>query len=332
MTFAGRTLCPGELRFRAFGAGPGKGGIFVAGPISGLIAGAMGTIRIGLAAGVAMGVVLAGVVTAVEWVKRPPIERNAEIHPVTLEVTPWGVAVGPHSSFRPGPSRFAWSAILSIEEHTRVVKRRDETLTVHVLYVEVAPKKFLQAQSDSFDAPTLAGYFPRFGPAVRRRFAVGMHGEAALDPGTPGLSSKIIDAARRVVGAAEPASWFSRIDGKDYRARGGVELTPEATAALIASLTEEPTGDVDAAPLHAVILAECGVVSAIEPLLALTMSPSPMIAVAARAAALRIGASQVHTGPIDEIGDHLPADERAAWSNWAREGQAASKSPSGATG
>ncbi len=139
--------------------------------------------------------------------------------------------------------------------------------------------------------------------------------------GDESVSAGLFRWSRSLLSSSEGFLGLVLEDVGDFRSAPRLVAGPTTEAILKDAFALAPR-EADPGPVAALVVAELGLQAFLPTLLRLVLSPSPIMAATAKAAALRLGASLREAGSFDEVAPFLTAEAVAdlkAWVETARE-------------
>lgn len=314
-----RDLVPAELRYQFLRAGPGRSPWAVRG--------------VGVAVGVLVGLALFGytgmvqaffvvpvVAGLVGWVFAGVarlIGPSKEYRALPVGIVPWGLVIDPDGA----SIAVTWRGLRELS-FVRVGRdgNRDADVPHTAVMLFNTEAGVVQAQGEDGEwVTTIDAFAPRFARAAPRGPSADIEGTEPLDMAEVPGSLALLRRAEALLQSAEGRASLG-LEGGDYRTTSSKVAGPETRALLRAALWEADA-KYDPGPLAAVLAAELGVEELLPDLLRLILSTSPLLSATARAAALRLGASPVAAGSLDELQYFLPDADIAELRRWAQAGR-----------
>jgi len=235
-----------------------------------------------------------------------PLGRS--IRRCAMRVGPWGIVVDPQGEREILP----WAKIDALKHRAVWLK---EGLTVDLVSIEVAGRVLLGARRAAMSVASLSVVFPGYLATSRRRLALDLKGVASIES-ERATFAELYARARRLVESPEGASQLG-LPSAGYR--GAVQRVAgrEALYELQFAL-EENKPDVDEGPFAAIVAAMLDARDLIPFLLPLCMSPNALVAAIGKASALRLGATPMQPGAVNEVFPFLLEPEIAALERFSR--------------
>lgn len=307
-----RKVPPPDFRYVSLVPGPSSAAITLAAGTVGLGAVAATLHRIGhhpIALGLALG--LAGAMSAALVLARGP--RGAlGARQVAMIIVPWGIVVEPETA----PRILRWPAIRKISV---LVSHVMEGGTPSVLSSTVVVTTDRDVLSGRTQGPVglegLTANLDGYAEEAARLVASDLEGnepcgDGAIEPVIADLLHRAEALCSTSQGAAE-----LRLPPGHYRSMSSRVASPEAVAILRAAL-ESSESPADPRPLAALVAGLLGARELLPELLRLAVSPHPIAAASAKAAALRLGAPQSRAGSIDEVASFLFEEDHENLERW----------------
>jgi hypothetical protein len=326
-----RELVPAELRYQFLKAGPGRAPVRVGGfaIAIGVVVGFVAASELhSKPAGLLVTIpVVWGIATALRGLARllPP---SKDYRAVPVGIVPWGVVLDPDGASIPVSwSRLGHVGVTAVQEDDGGAfwarfnfyrqDRRDEDAPARVIVTFETKGGTVQATGEEGTWLTwLRASAPRVTRAANRPPAGDLHGTAALAVEGVPVSLALLRCAETLLASPDARASLGLSESYDYRATRSSVVGPTTPDLLRRALWSAP-GELDPGPLAAVLAAELGVAELLPDLLRLLLSPSPLLAGVAKAAALRLGASLRVAGSFEELEPFLAADEIAELRRWA---------------
>lgn len=310
-----RDLAPPELRYQLLRAGPGRSAWALRGIAGGF--GLAGAAALAIATATPKLLVVMPVLTAVAHVAVRKVSRllgpSGGLRAVPVGIVPWGIVVDPDGQPEPVP----WSRLREVS-YTLLQRdnRRDAdspSLAVMLFDTDVG---LVQAEAEEGEWVTSVDAFAApFARAAARTVAADLAGREPLDTGGAPATLALLRRAEALLDSADGRAALS-LDAGGYRTTSSRIAGPETRATLRAALWNGDIG-CDPGPLAAVLAADLAISELLPDLLRLILSPSPLLAATARAAAVRLGASRMAAGSLDELEHFLAAEELTELRRWA---------------
>ena len=225
--------------------------------------------------------------------------------PAAFTFRPWGVeAMAKEGNDAEWVPR-RWSEIESYQHRRVEVSKGDNAREVFsVIRMRIAGVSYVTKCAHENVLELVEAVRERYAHEATRPIALGWRGATGvLDAHASGAFRRVLDAARTYLATTS-----------DLRA-GAVD--PAIEEAILRALLERPTG-AEHGYFAAIVAAELKVESALEALLALTLTPSPLLSAVARAAAQRLGAPPSRTFPIADVEPFVSCRELAEIEAWGR--------------
>lgn len=310
-----RELAPAELRYQFLEAGTGK--------VPWIVGGVTGAVGLGGAIG-------AGVATGQMWVaflapfvglllgamggqSVGPFERDLKtLHAIPISIVPWGLVLDPER--RPEPIR--WSKIKRLS-HTILTKNRrdDEHAPRRAMFLFDLGTRRIQCVADEGSWVQMVHAFrPRLAISSARPPASDLAGTSALETTGLPLSLALIRRAQALIASAEGRAMLG-LEGGSYRTTSS-GIAGERTRQMLYQAFWDAESHYDPGPIATILAAELQVKTLLPHLLELILAPTPILAAAARASAVKLGATLMSAGSLDEVRWFIPTidiDELRAW-------------------
>lgn len=309
-----RDLAPAVLRYHFLDPGPGKRPWIVCGVTGGFGMGATvaGAFILGAPLLALLAPIVGAVAGAVTSIVAGPLEPLRNLHAAAVDIVPWGIVIDPDGKPEPIP----WSGVRSIR-YTVVSQETwqgEGSSKTAVLTFAVGSRRIQAMGEEGEWVLTVCQLHKRLARAAERRPAADIAGTEGLDLG--GLSAPLALASRAeaILDSADGRATLGLQSG-GYRTAASTVAGEETRGALRAALFDG-AAPFDPGPLACLLAARLGVGSLLPDVLQLVLSPSPLVAATARAAAVRLGASLMSAGSLGEVRHFLPAAELADLRAW----------------
>lgn len=258
----------------------------------------------------AVGACLAATGLALVWRRlAEPIRVGSPRTP--FAIVPWGVLVD-HAD---APRVLRWAAVRALHVHTAYGRDAAATPSTLWSFVSVETDRELFAGRTAGAAPLerLLAHLESYAREQSHRVALDVDGTTA---GTSLLEpefDRLLAAALSIL-TSPPSSHRIGLE-TSYRATGATagRDTVDSLRAILRDRREHP---LDRRPLAAVLAAELGLRELVPDLVRLVQCPHPMVAAAAKAGALRLGAPRARVGHVDEVAPFLPPEDVEALGAW----------------
>jgi hypothetical protein len=226
------------------------------------------------------------------------------LRPAAFSFRPWGVMARVEQGGRSEWAPRRWAEIESYE-HRRVEVKDDNGREIFsVVRMRIGGVSYVTKRDYEDVLDVLDAVRERYAHEATRPIALGWRGATeVLDPHSTGAFSRVLGAARAYL--------------TSFTERGANEIELENREAILRALIERPTG-AEHGCFAAVVAAELNFEGALEALLAMTLTPSPLLSAIARAAAQRLGAHPSRTFPVADVAPFLGAEEIAEIDAWSR--------------
>jgi hypothetical protein len=338
-----RRIPPPDFRYVSLIPGPPSAALVVAGGTVGVTAASLGLWSAAhdpLSVAVTLGVG-AGLTWALSRAGRPARRGARE---VTMAIVPWGVIVQPETE----PRVLRWAAVRKVDvEQVHTLHGGTPAVTSSLVTVETEREILAGRTAGSANLERLVVDLQGYAEEAARAVALDLEAtEAAGDGATEPVVAALLDAARDLCTTSRGVCRLS-LPSAGYRTVATPVAAPETTALLRAvlrvgalhddadddggqSAPSEPAADgapgpvLDQGPdpraLAALVASMVDARDLVPDLLRLVSSPHPVVAGAARAAALRLGAPQSRAGAVEELEEFLFDEDAALLRAWAAGG------------
>lgn len=309
-----RELAPPVLRYHFLDPGPGKRPWILCGVTGGVGMGATvaGAVALGAPLAVLLAPVVGAVASAVTSIVAGPLEPLRNLHAAAVDIVPWGIVIDPDGKPEPVP----WSGVRSIRYTVVSQDRWQEELgsKTAILTFEVGSRRIQAMGEEGKWLLPVCELHRRLARAAERRPAADIAGTEGLDLGGLGAPLALARCAEAILDSADGRATLGLQSG-GYRTAASTVAGQETRDALRAALFDG-AAPFDPGPLACLLAARLGVGSLLPDVLQLILSPSPLLAATARAAAVRLGASLMSAGSLGEVRHFLPAAEIADLRAW----------------
>lgn len=238
--------------------------------------------------------------------------------PTSMALVPWGVLIEPDEN--DGAARvLRWAALKRI--HVRHVHSRDAHGTPiterSVVTVETEQTTFIGSSTGAISIENLEAFLDRYIEQSSRPVALDLSGETPLasspfEACAPALLQRMLRLIETVEGIEELS-----LISDDFRSSGAYLPTEATTTTITDVLSSSPTGEADPRALGALIAGELGQRGCLSRLLLLATDVHPMVALCARAAALKLGEEPTRCGALDELSHFVQAQDVECLRDWA---------------
>ncbi len=266
----------------------------------------------------ALGLALGGGTLAGLFLGRDAITPG--VRQTAMTIVPWGVLLEPDGDVRV----LRWPAIRDIRVHASH-SRKGGTPAVVATSVEVVTEHEIWSgqRAGAAGLEGLTANLQRYAEEASRPVAIDLDGRTASADGvTEPVVDELLRAAEALCTTGQGASQLLLPPG-GYRVISNRGVGPETLALLRGTLAGEVASEADPRALAALVAAKLGARALLPELVRLTLSPHPVVAAAARAAAIRLGGARHRVGSIDELGCFLFEEDCAQIARWAEETSAA---------
>jgi hypothetical protein len=247
-----------------------------------------------------------------------PLLPRVGFTPTSMALVPWGVLIEPDEN--DGAARvLRWAALRRI--HVRHVHSRDAHGTPVtnrcVVTIETERTTFVGASSGAISLENLEAFLDRYIEQSSRPVALDLSGTTPLvtspfEACTPALLQRM----SRVIETVEGIEELSLISD-DFRSAGAHLPTDATTTTLMRLLSTTPTGEADPRALAALIAGELGQRGCLSRLLLLATDVHPIVALCARAAALKLGEEPTRSGALEELSHFVQTQDVESLGDWA---------------
>ncbi|MFO0762024.1 MAG: hypothetical protein U0359_36630 [Byssovorax sp.] len=240
--------------------------------------------------------------------------RDRGVRQASMTIVPWGVLVDPGDDLRV----LRWPAIREIRARSAHAMEGGTPRVIRTAVQVLTEREALGGQTPGpAGLEGLIANLPSYAAEAGRPIAIDLEGRV---PCGDGATEPVIDDLRR---AAEELCTTAAgavrllLPPGGYRRVGGGGVGPETLDLLRAILRGSEAEEADPRPLAAMAAALLGARDLLPELIRLGLSPHPVMAVVARAAALRLGAPRARVGSLDEIALFLFEEDSEALERWA---------------
>ena len=338
-----RRIPPPDFRYVSLIPGPPSAALVVAGGTVSVTAASLGLWSAAhdpLSVAVTLGVG-AGLTWALSRAGRPARRGARE---VTMAIVPWGVIVQPETE----PRVLRWAAVRKVDvEQVHTLHGGTPAVTSSLVTVETEREIFAGRTAGSANLERLVVDLQGYAEEAARAVALDLEAtEAAGDGATEPVVAALLDASRDLCTTSRGVCRLA-LPSAGYRTVATPVAAPETTSLLRAVLRagamhddapdeggqsapseRAPDGGPGQGPdpraLAALVASMVDARDLVPDLLRLVSSPHPVVAGAARAAALRLGAPQSRAGAVEEVEEFLFDEDAALLRAWAAGGAALS--------
>jgi hypothetical protein len=258
---------------------------------------------------------------AVVMVRSDRLPARQGVREVPMAIVPWGVVVTPDSE----PRVLRWAAIRKVGvDVTHTLRGGTPAVTASLVTVHTDREVLAGRTAGSVDLERLMVDLDSYAEEAGRPVALDLEGEEpASDGATEPVAGLLMRAARELCTTSRGVCRLS-LPSAGYRTVAAPVAAPETIALLRAVLRRQVDGPADARPLAAMLAAMVDARELVPDLVRLVSSPHPVVAAAAKAAALRLGAPQSRAGAVEEVEAFLFAEDVEIFGDWARAAPASS--------
>jgi hypothetical protein len=238
----------------------------------------------------------------------------------SMAIVPWGVLVRPDDD---DERVLRWPGVRGVS--VKLVDARDlegmSTITWSEVTVTTARERLVGRASGRVGLERLMAHFEAYADESARPLALDLFGEGppAVAPAEP-AAALLIARARELVGSARGSEALG-LRAPGYRTLSS-RRAGEGTAAVLRGALRAATSaeGADLRALAALVAAEAGACGLVPELCRLVTSSHPLVAAAAKAAALRLGGEPGRVGSLDEVAPFLLYDDLLALEGWLAAG------------
>jgi hypothetical protein len=240
--------------------------------------------------------------------------------PTAMAIVPWGVLVDPDDD---APRVLRWPGVRRVE--VDFVHLRDAAGTPSTAWsfvtVETERERLIGRAAGPVAIERLIAHLASYADETSLPLALDLDGEkpgaaAGIEP----IAATLVARARALVSSSEGIEALS-LSPSSYRDATAKEADSEAVRRLRDVLRRAPTR-ADARALAALVAGELEATPLVPDLLRLVTAVNPIVAAAAKAAALRLGAEPNRAGAIEEVAPFLLDEDRDALADWQAAGRA----------
>ncbi|HVY48310.1 MAG TPA: hypothetical protein VHB21_20625, partial [Minicystis sp.] len=298
-----RRVPPPDFRYVWLLPGPTAGAVTLAGAVAGIGAVALAVWTAGHQASsiqpLAVGLTLGGAMVAAALLARQGsrVATPTGAREVPMAIVPWGIVVTPDTE----PRVLRWPAIEHVDVEVAHSLQGGTPRAVSSIVTVRAGRDVLAGRTPgSAGLEDLTVNLAAYAEEALRPLAGDLEGSDPIGDGvTEPVAAELVRRARELCSSGDGAARLSLPPG-GYRDVASRAAAPETVALLRAALTEAP-GAADPRALAAIVAAELGAKSLVPALLRLGTAPHPLVAAAAKAAALRLGVAPNRAGSVDEV-------------------------------
>lgn len=234
--------------------------------------------------------------------------------PTAMAIVPWGVLVDPDE---PAPRVLRWPGVVRID--VDFVHHRDAAGTATTAWsfvtVETARERLIGRAAGPIAIERLVAHLPAYADEASLPLALDLDARRAGPvAGTEPIVLTLVARAQALVSSADGIEALS-LAPASYRDLSARVAGAETIDVLRRLLRAAPTTS-DPRALAALVAGELDATELIPDLLRLVTAVSPVVAGAAKAAALRLGAEPNRAGSLDEVAPFLLEDDHEALAAW----------------
>jgi hypothetical protein len=251
-----------------------------------------------------------------------PLLARTGYTPTAMALVPWGVLIEPDEN--DGAARvLRWAALRRI--HVRHVHSRDAHGTPitngSVVTIETERTTFIGSSSGAISIENLEAHLDRYIEQSSRPVALDLSGATPLVTSPfEACAPALLRRMYRLIETVEGINELSLISD-DFRGADTHQPTEATTATLADLLATPPTRGADARALAALVAGELGQRGCLARLLLLATDVHPMVALCARAAALKLGEEPSRGGALEELAHFVQAQDVECLMEWAHGSQ-----------
>jgi hypothetical protein len=313
-----REIAPAALRYQFLEPGPGKRPWVSGGVAGGVGMGAMiaGTIVNGAPLLALLAPVVGAVIGAVVAYSSGPLEPLKNLRATPVSIVPWGIVVDPDPAVRAIP----WSRVSAIRYTFVRQQRNEDDLTPRrvIMVFHVGEERIQGTAEEGEWVVSVTELYQRLARAAALPVAGDLAAETVLDTGGLPPALALMRRAAAILDSADGRATLG-LESGGYRTTTS-RIAGEATREVLRKALHNGSGARDPGPIACILAAELGVRSLLQDILVLILSPSPLLAAVARASAVRLGASLMSAGSVDELRFFLPPADLAELREWMRRG------------
>ena len=233
---------------------------------------------------------------------------------VPMAIVPWGIIVTPDDS----PRVLRWPAIRRVGvEVTHTLRGGTPSVVSSLVTVHTDRDVLAGRTAGSVDLESLMVDLAAYAEEATRPVSCDLEGiEPAGDGATEPVAALLMRNARHLCSTRDGAAQLGLPPG-GYRTAAVRTAGPETVGLLRAVLSQSRDAPADPRPLAAFVAGLLGVRELVPDLLRLVSSPHPVVAAAAKAAALRLGAPPNRAGAVDEVALFLFDEDYALIRGWS---------------
>jgi hypothetical protein len=237
---------------------------------------------------------------------------GARAEPMAL--VPWGILLGPEEGLRV----LRWNGVRSVAvEMAQGWDQGTPMILFSVVVVATERERFVAHALDAISIERLVVHLPSYAREASHGVALDLEGNQRTEGPVEPDVEPLLSAARSFVASGRLTSLTDTAAG-GYRGEPSRSASPEVLARLRSVLRDRTEHAVDPRPFAAALAAEVGARELTDDLVSLVQSPHPVVASMAKAAALRLGASQQRVGSLDEVKPFLLERDAEALSSWVK--------------
>jgi hypothetical protein len=233
--------------------------------------------------------------------------------PAAMAIVPWGVLV-----VGDAPKALRWCSIRAVQFDTVHGKDAGAPTTLYsVVLVQTEREELAGMAGGSVGLERLVAYLSEYQSEQARPIALDVTGARIADATEP-FAEDLVANARRYL-TSHDAVQVLGLPQLGYRGAFAPVASLAGLAALRVLLRGEDDSVADRRPFALVLAGELAALDLTEDVVALVQSPHPAVALAAKAAALRLGVTSMRAGTVAELDEFADSRDIAAFSRWSAE-------------
>jgi hypothetical protein len=238
--------------------------------------------------------------------------------PTAMAIVPWGVLVQPDGGDVARVLR--WSGVKNVSVdfiHTRDAIGTPQTSWSFVT-VETERERMVGRTAGPVSLERLVAHLEAYARESARPVSLDLEGASpAAASGLEPVARVLIGRVKEMMSSGEGVDRLS-LDGGTYRDASS-QAPSSDTLDTLRSALRFGGGAADPRALAAIVAGEIGLAALVPELLRLVTAVHPVVAAAAKAAALRLGADPTRAGSLDEVAPFLQEDDLQALGDWLDE-------------